>query len=342
MSGPLRIEPVDPYDDAAFDAWHEVYRASQHHGRPAAAVTAWTREEMRAALQRPGRRTRAGAWLGRVDGEPVATGHLQTPLLDNLAQAQLSIDVAPAHRRRGHGSRMLAHLGAEAAARGRDLWIAEASWPMGAPVDGAGEPGPTLLRGHGFRLGLVEVLRVLDPLPDPDHLRALAAEAAPHHAAYEVRSFVGAVPDELLDDWARITASLNTEAPVGTLSLEADVVDPALVREEEELLARQARTRHATVALGPGGGVVAYTEIVTTEHEPGLAYQWGTVVDRAHRGHRLGLALKAANHLLLHEQVADLRMVRTWNAETNTHMVAVNDALGYRPLERYGGFERRA
>ncbi len=65
-------------------------------------------------------------------------------------------------------------------------------------------------------------------------------------------------------------------------------------------------------------------------------------MDRGHRGHRLGLALKAANHLLVHEQVADLRMVRTWNADTNAHMVAVNDALGYRPLERYGGFERRA
>ena len=54
------------------------------------------------------------------------------------------------------------------------------------------------------------------------------------------------------------------------------------------------------------------------------------------------LALKAAAHLLLHEHVGDLRMVRTWNAETNAHMVAVNDLLGYRPIERYGGFERRA
>lgn len=340
--GGLRIETVDPFDDEAFDTWHAVHLASQRHGREPAAVTAWTREEMRAQLQRPGRRSWAGIFLGRVDGEPVATGHLLTPLLDNLDQAQVSVDVLAAHRRHGHGTRMLGHLTEQALARGRRLWIAEASWPMTAPADGAGEPGPGLLRDQGFTLGLVEVLRVLDPPPDPGHLRALAARAAPHHAAYEVRSFVGRVPDDLLAGWATVTASLSTEAPMGSLSLEAEVADPALVREEEELLARQDRTRHAAVALGPGGRVVGYTEIVTTGHEPGLAYQWGTVVDPAHRGHRLGLALKAAAHLLLHEHVGDLRMVRTWNAETNDHMVAVNDLLGYRPIERYGGFERRA
>ena len=342
MSPALVIEAVDPFDDAAFDTWHEVYLASQRHGRDEAAVTAWTREEMRAQLQRPGRRSWAGIFLGRLDGEPVATGHLLTPLLDNLEQAQVSVDVLPAHRRRGHGSRMLAHLTDLATERGRRLWIAEASWPMPAAADGAGEAGPGLLRRHGFTLGLVEVLRVLEPPPDPEHLRALAARAAPHHAAYELRCFVGRVPDDLLAGWATITASLSTEAPMGALSLEAEVVDPALVREEEELLARQDRTRHAAVALDPGSRVVGYTEILTTGHEPGRAYQWGTVVDPAHRGHRLGMGLKAAAHLLLHEHVDDLRMVRTWNAETNAHMVAVNDALGYRPIERYGGFERRA
>lgn len=173
----LRIEVVDPHDDAAYDAWHAVYLASQRHGREAAAVTAWTKEEMRASLQQPGRRSWVAAYLGRVDGEPVATGHLQTPLLDNLSQAQVSVDVLPGHRRRGLGQRMLSHVTQQALERGRDLWIAEASWPIAAAADGTGEPGPTLLRRHGFGLGLVEVLRVLDPLPDPDRLRALAAEA---------------------------------------------------------------------------------------------------------------------------------------------------------------------
>jgi hypothetical protein len=33
--------------------------------------------------------------------------------------------------------------------------------------------------------------------------------------------------------------------------------------------------------------------------------------------------------------------VHTWNAEVNTHMVAVNDALGFRPVEYLAEFQRR-
>ena len=60
-----------------------------------------------------------------------------------------------------------------------------------------------------------------------------------------------------------------------------------------------------------------------------------------HRGHRLGLATKAANLLRLQRHRPDLREVRTYNAESNTHMVAVNDAMGFLPVERLGEFERR-
>ncbi|ANH38382.1 Mycothiol acetyltransferase [Nocardioides dokdonensis FR1436] len=340
-TGELRIEAVDPFDDDTFEAWHAVYLSSQRHVREPAAVTAWTLGEMRPQMQAQGSKRWAGAFLGRVDEVPVASGYLATPLLDNLAQAQVSLDVGPDHRGRGHGSTMLAHLLRQAASRGRDVVTAETSWEWDAPVDGAGRAGPALLRRHGFELGLTEVLRVLDLPVAAERLHDLAAQAAPHHAAYPLRSFVGRVPDELAEQWAAITASLSTEAPVGSLSVEAETGDVALLREEEDMLARQARTRYASVALTADGQVAGYTEIVTTEHEPGKAYQWGTVIRREHRGRRLGSAVKTATLLLLQEHVADLHSVRTWNADSNTHMVAVNDALGYRPVERLGTFERR-
>ena len=49
--------------------------------------------------------------------------------------------------------------------------------------------------------------------------------------------------------------------------------------------------------------MVAYTDIATTVHEPGRAYQWGTLVRRDARGHRLGLAVKVANLRLLQDDV---------------------------------------
>ena len=52
--------------------------------------------------------------------------------------------------------------------------------------------------------------------------------------------------------------------------------------------------------------MVAYTDIATTVHEPGRAYQWGTLVRGDARGHRLGLAVKVANLRLLQRERPDV------------------------------------
>ena len=57
------------------------------------------------------------------------------------------------------------------------------------------------------------------------------------------------------------------------------------------------------------------------------------MVDPAHRGHRLGLALKMATHDLALATYPELVILDTSNAEVNTHMNAVNEALGYRTIE---------
>ena len=114
-----------------------------------------------------------------------------------------------------------------------------------------------------------------------------------------------------------------------------------VVREKEETLARQGRTKYNTVALSATGEVVAYTDLATTVHEPGRAYQWGTLVHRAHRGHRLGVAVKVANLRLLQSERPDIVRLTTYNAEVNAHMIGVNEALGFRPVARLGDFQKR-
>jgi GNAT superfamily N-acetyltransferase len=94
------------------------------------------------------------------------------------------------------------------------------------------------------------------------------------------------------------------------------------------------RTCYFTVAQDSAGEVVAYTQLAVPSYDPGRAYQWGTLVHPAHRGHRLGLAVKVANHLLLEEHEKDLSAVVTWNAEVNDHMIAVNRRLGFEPSAR--------
>ena len=80
--------------------------------------------------------------------------------------------------------------------------------------------------------------------------------------------------------------------------------------------------------------------MVVEADRPWLAEQHDTSVVRAHRGHRLGLLLKLEMLRWLAEDEPRLETIDTWNAESNDHMVAINEALGYRPLGRGLTFQR--
>ena len=54
------------------------------------------------------------------------------------------------------------------------------------------------------------------------------------------------------------------------------------------------------------------------------------MVVRGHRGHRLGLLLKVAMLELLAEREPQVERIETYNAESNAHMVTINETLGYR------------
>ena len=73
---------------------------------------------------------------------------------------------------------------------------------------------------------------------------------------------------------------------------------------------------------------------LSRRERPEIGDQHDTAVVRAHRGHRLGLLLKAGMLLWLAEVEPQLETVDTWNAESNDHMIAVNEALGYRVMGR--------
>ena len=169
----------------------------------------------------------------------------------------------------------------------------------------------------------------------------IAAEAAAYHAGYSLRSWAGPVPEDLLQGWAEVTSTLMTEAPTGDIAREPESPDPAVVREAEALAAAQGRELYATAALDEHGTVVAYTNFgVNTEGSP-RAYQWGTLVRPEHRGHRLGIAVKVANLRQLQAARPDLGQVVTWNAEVNSHMIGVNEAMGFVPVERSGEVQKK-
>ena len=341
----VRISRVDVHDDAALAAWHDLVVRSERHDH-GDLKTIWTLPELTAELRSGRRQVSSAAYVGTVGGRPVVWGMTTLPQLDNLTTADLGVAVPPEERRRGHGSAMVRHLEAEAVAAGRSVLTAEAMWPVSAPRDGVGQAGVEFAQRHGFSVGNVEVKRVLRcPVPT-ERLDELAAAAAPSHEGYALRSWTGPVPEDLLESWAVLTSSLTSEAPTGDLHVEPEAADVEAVRENEQLLVAQGRTAYRCVAIAPDGTAVGYTELVTTVHEPGRAYQWGTLVHGDHRGHRLGLALKVATQRAMQEAgpldpSGPVDHVLTWNADSNTHMVAVNEALGFEPVEWCGMLQKR-
>jgi GNAT superfamily N-acetyltransferase len=88
-----------------------------------------------------------------------------------------------------------------------------------------------------------------------------------------------------------------------------------------ELLVTVAQHR----TTGEFGG---YSELTVSRASPDNAYQWDTLVAPAHRGHRLGGLLKAANLRQLEKTGLAVRRISTWNASVNAPMIRVNEELG--------------
>lgn len=334
----LQLTQIDPFDRAAVDLWWNIYAAAERADR-GADTTVWTRNESRHELQQRTETVERRAYLAILDGDVVASGRLALPLRDNLHTAALGVHVAPGLRRRGTGTAVLHALETAARSAGRSILNSNASWPYSAGDDGSGIPGREFARRHGYALALGDVQSRLRLPLDAELLDDLEHDVAPYTSGHTLRSWIGNVPKEFLRDWAELDASLTTEAPIGDLDIEPATVDVDAVREDEVLLARQNRRSYGTVAHDATGRVVAYTQLVVSGDD-GNAYQWGTLVRREARGHRLGMAVKLANLRMLQRHDSAARSVHTYNAGVNARMRAINRALGFAPAEHMAEFQK--
>ena len=335
----MEIRPLDASDPAAMADWHASFHAAHVHGQ--AYPSPWMLEEMRAEFLGDKTGERMEPFGVYVDGACVGTGFVELPQMDNLHIARVEVATHPDHRGKGYASALLEHVTAVAVAHGRSTLNADASWAYDAPGDGVGTPNADFLTRHGFAFSLGDVKRVLDLPVDDALLARLADEAAPHHEGYELRHFVGPVPEDIIDAFGDLVGSLITEAPMGDLDFEPEVFDATRIRADEKVFEASGRTKYTTVALAPDGSLVAYSELAVPSYDPEHAYQWGTLVRPGHRGHRLGLATKVHNLRRFQEAESGRLRLFTYNAEVNTHMIGVNDAMGFRPVQRLGEFQKK-
>jgi GNAT superfamily N-acetyltransferase len=322
----LEIRPLDATDDAAMKRYHEImWRAEKEDGRPWNAM--WTFEDLAGLFRVATDDQRNEAYAAWQGDEMVGAGFLMLTLLDNTDKGFAFVAVEPERRRQGIGSALLDRLVSAAREDGRTTLRSSTA------VSFEDRDTSEVLRwaeGHGFRVVNTEIQRSLR-LPVPaGFLDELAAEAAAHHAGYEITTFTAGLPDHLLPSYCDTSNQLILDAPAGDLDWEAEAATPATVRQRQERDRLSGKTRVTAVALRDGE-VVAYSELaVSTGSDEG--HQYGTLVRRAHRGHRLGMAVKVAALRRVREIRPDVTTVETTNAEVNAQMVGINDRLGFRPV----------
>jgi GNAT superfamily N-acetyltransferase len=328
----LLIRSLDPADDADMDGFQNVYAAAELAEDPDASL--YSRADGVAMLSLGGTSSIFDAFGTFVGGRMVAESILSGSLRDNLELAQVLLWVDPQHRRRGHGTQALAQVEDHARTRGRR--ILRVQLRMGEGLEG----NRRFAERHGYTLDMTEIERRCGLPVDPELLDRLATEAATHHGDYEIRAFVGRVPDELRASYVEMNNLLGIEAPHGDTDIEVgrDTVED-LDRLDEEREA-SGRTSATAVALHDGV-VVAYANASVPAAGIRHVDQYGTLVHPDHRGHRLGMAVKCAQMRLLSEEFPDRDYIQTSNAEVNAHMVAINVALGFGIHQVWGEFEKR-
>ncbi len=331
---PVHVERLDPVREPRdrllplLDALHaavvETWADDQPHEPPptlrqyrSQVLTPWWDDPVRLLVARD------------REHRPVGHALVELPAHDNRHLASVAAHVARRHRRAGVGRALLAAAADVARGDGRRSLVLEAR--VDSPADRSAATA-------GGRRVLTEVRRV-QPLAalDPDRVAALRRTAERAAAGCRLESWTGPTPTVRLADLARMTQTLD-DAPTGQLDLEAQSWDPERVAARDRGVAEAGLRMHTVLVLARDGAAVGHTDVAVSE-DGTFAWQWGTGVVAAHRGHRLGLLVKTAMVQRLRAEEPDVRVVSTWNADANTHMIAVNEMLGYHVADRMGEWQ---
>ena len=322
-------------DDDLFPAWCDVWTATQRADRPDESPRPATDHvALGRQLVSPGGSRDGTHRAAVVDGGVVGALRLLLPTKDNPTVAIVDVAVHPEHRRRGIGTSLLAEGVRLAGTHGRTELISEVDEP------GPDTPGRAFALRHGWACDLLETRRDLRLPLDEQRLAAVEADARAASAGYELVTWRDRTPDALLDDRALLERRMTTDAPHGDLPVEEEHWDGERIREYEASHVARGRTVLSAGAVHDGR-LVAFTDLQIPLAQPERAQQAGTLVLREHRGHRLGALVKAAVLRDVVTTMPEVRRISTYNSDTNLPMVAVNEALGFRPAGHLSSWSRR-
>jgi len=326
----MDITRFGPDDAAALQEWVDLTNAVQRADSP------WEHD---ATLLRAEARFRVGwdgepstPYLARVDGKVVGGGAISVSNYDNLHLAWFGVIVHPEHRRQGYGSVIIGFLEDEAKRLGRTS-VGIGGWESDAT------------RGFAERHGYEKKHQAINRRQyvadiDRAELDKRYDEALLSATDYVLERRLLPTPDEELDEIAQMASAIN-DAPTDDLDIEDEVFNAERMKAYEAACAFRRERAYRVVARHlPSGQLAGQTVVVVESERPTLGDQHDTSVVGAHRGHRLGLLLKAEMLRWLSEAEPQVELIDTFNAESNDHMIGVNEVLGYRIMGRELAFQK--
>ncbi len=326
------IEQINPRNEAALRAWWEVGRAATAE-RPGKPWPLWEQSRVALPADNP---ERGITLLGAIDGrEMVGAGLLTRGLRENLHAVNAYAFVRPDRRREGIGAALVRELEVVTAGDARTTVQSEIYLPPGE----TGGPA-TFAAGLGYAVANRESMKELTFTDYLARREGLVAEAAPA-GDYRVVTFDTVCPEEHLESFGRLLGMLLAEVPLGELDLEDAEWTPERLRAAEQRQVETGRHVLTALAVSSDGEVAGVSDVRIDDTDHTYGQVGISLVDPAHRGHRLGLALKVATHDMAGAAYPDLVSLDTSNADANTHMNAVNDAMGYRTIETLLELQKR-
>lgn len=331
----MLLERIDPrgLDDATASRLADVMNASARVvGQNMAPMTAASLAAQAAYTHDD--RPYDAMWLARDDDDDDVVGmaSVELPRWDNEHLALAFCSVHPAAWGRGIGTALLDEQSEFCRNAGRSLMLTFCN---------RGTPGNRLLTTYGFEVGQATAQRRLYPRElDYDHIRSLVDDAAGKAGDYELIRLDGPAPEEWLPALVSLFEAIN-DAPSDDMAITPDVFSVDRIRAFEAAMAKRRQHLYRLMARHRRTGDWAgHSILCVDELRPGVAMQEDTTVVSQHRGHRLGMWLKATMLLWMRELGLDLVTIDTWNAESNDHMIGINEQLNYKIVARIFAYQK--
>lgn len=158
------------------------------------------------------------------------------------------------------------------------------------------------------------------------------AAGSEKNSGYRLVRWVDHCPDELVESFC-VAMDAMQDAPDEDLNFEHLNATVERLRPQEQHTVDCGVRRWVQAAVDAQGRIAGFCMFTTKQDEPEAVDIWDTAVLAEHRGHGLGLRIKAAAALWVLEENPRAHWVQTFNNHGNKHMLDVNTALGYRKSE---------